>query len=520
MGEFKAAALLGRHAQLDGIGLNDVYRLGRVAEQLEPGRGPQRHDPGRRRAAASRSAAAPAACSPTSPTTPRSRRTEPVDPRPIAELRRHADAPGRYRAARWTRATRSTRSRRTRSCAGRLVYREVLPGARGALRRARRSPCTTRSPRASRHAGIDRAVRAPGRGDRPRCAPERASSSRPAPRRASRSATRCRSSSRSCRGRRDTALLDLPHQGARAGPAARRCARGSCPACAPSPTTATPPRDDRAWARKNANVVLTNPEMLHVGHPPVAQALGDVPDAAALRRGRRAAHAARHLRQSGRARAAAPAAAVRALRRAPDVLLRERDDRQPRRARVARCAGCPVEAIDDDGSPRAERVLACWQRPLLDEHSGARASANVETAELLARFVRAGHQTLAFTRSRRGAELVAAARAPPARRRRRPGSARRVAAYRAGYLARGAARARARPRRAAGCSASRPRTRSSSASTSAASTRSILNGFPGHARVDVAAGRARRAHRPAVGGGARRRRRPARPVVRRAPATS
>ncbi len=36
MGEFKTAALLGRHAQLDGLGLTDVYRLGRLAEKLDP----------------------------------------------------------------------------------------------------------------------------------------------------------------------------------------------------------------------------------------------------------------------------------------------------------------------------------------------------------------------------------------------------------------------------------------------------------------------------------------------------
>ena len=36
LGEFKAAALIGRHAQLDGMGLTDVYRLGRVAEALNP----------------------------------------------------------------------------------------------------------------------------------------------------------------------------------------------------------------------------------------------------------------------------------------------------------------------------------------------------------------------------------------------------------------------------------------------------------------------------------------------------
>jgi DEAD/DEAH box helicase domain-containing protein len=95
--------------------------------------------------------------------------------------------------------------------------------------------------------------------------------------------------------------------------------------------------------------------------------------------------------------------------------------------------GLPVEQIDNDASPRAERVLACWQRPLLDEHSGARASANIETAELLTRFARDGFQTLAFTRSRRAAEVVA----QYARRRiagAGPDLVGRIAAYRAGYL--------------------------------------------------------------------------------------
>jgi LCP family protein required for cell wall assembly len=35
-GEFKLLALLGRHAQLDGIGMKDLYRLGRVAFSLDP----------------------------------------------------------------------------------------------------------------------------------------------------------------------------------------------------------------------------------------------------------------------------------------------------------------------------------------------------------------------------------------------------------------------------------------------------------------------------------------------------
>jgi LCP family protein required for cell wall assembly len=36
LGEFRAAALLGRHAQLDNVGVSDLYRLGRIAHRLDP----------------------------------------------------------------------------------------------------------------------------------------------------------------------------------------------------------------------------------------------------------------------------------------------------------------------------------------------------------------------------------------------------------------------------------------------------------------------------------------------------
>ena len=191
--------------------------------------------------------------------------------------------------------------------------------------------------------------------------------------------------------------------------------------------------DDRGWARKNANVVLTNPDMLHVGILPSHQRWATfmmrlryvVIDELHTQRGIFGSHVAHVLRR---------------LRRVcehygahPTFCFASATIGNPGALATELC-GLPVEQIDDDGSPRSERVLACWQRPLLDEHSGARASANIETAELLSRFVRAGHPTLAFTRSRRGAELVA----QHARARLEsdePGLGSRVAAYRAGYLA-------------------------------------------------------------------------------------
>ena len=38
--------------------------------------------------------------------------------------------------------------------------------------------------------------------------------------------------------------------------------------------------------------------------------------------------------------------------------------------------GLPVAEVDDDGSPRGERLFALWNPPLTDERSGARASSN------------------------------------------------------------------------------------------------------------------------------------------------
>jgi DEAD/DEAH box helicase domain-containing protein len=191
--------------------------------------------------------------------------------------------------------------------------------------------------------------------------------------------------------------------------------------------------DDRSWARKNANVVLTNPDMLHVGILPSHQRWATfmmrlryvVVDELHTQRGIFGSHVAHVLRR---------------LRRVcehygadPTFCFASATIGNPGELASELC-GLPVEQIDNDGSPRSERVLACWQRPLLDEHSGARSSANFETAELLSRFVRAGHPTLAFTRSRRGAELVAQhARGLLEQAERGLGA--RVAAYRAGYLA-------------------------------------------------------------------------------------
>jgi len=195
------------------------------------------------------------------------------------------------------------------------------------------------------------------------------------------------------------------------------------------------PAGDRAWARTHANVVLTNPEMLHMGILPAHDRWATfllrlryvvIDELHTLRGvfGSHVAHVLRRLRRLCDHYGAAPTFCFTSATIGNPAEL------------ASRLCGLDVRAIDLDGSPQAERKFAVWQRPLIDAHTGTRASANVETAMLLARFVADGHQTLAFTRSRKGAELVAAQARRALGERTARGSDRTpaIAAYRAGYL--------------------------------------------------------------------------------------
>ncbi len=225
----------------------------------------------------------------------------------------------------------------------------------------------------------------------------------------------------------------LPDQGARAGPAARAALVARARAARGHLRRRHRGRRPRVGAQERERRAHQSRDAAH-GHPPVAQAVGDVPHAAALRRRRRAAHAARDLRQSRRARAAPTATRLRALRR--------RSRRSASRARRSatrassrpRCAGCR-SSRSTTTRHRAPSACSRAGNARCSTSTPARAaSANVETAELLTRFVRNGppdarvHAQPARRRGRR------AARPPAARDGCDPGLGDRVAAYRAGYL--------------------------------------------------------------------------------------
>ena len=166
------------------------------------------------------------------------------------------------------------------------------------------------------------------------------------------------------------------------------------------------PREARAEIRRSANVVLTNPDMLHVGILPNHAAWADlfanlavvVIDEAHVYRGVFGSHVANVLRRLRRVAAA--------YGTGPRFLLTSATIANPVEL-AERLTGLEaVGLIDQDGSPTPARRIAMWNPPFTDEALGARRSALGEAAELLARLVRDGARTICFIRSRKAVELL------------------------------------------------------------------------------------------------------------------
>jgi DEAD/DEAH box helicase domain-containing protein len=196
------------------------------------------------------------------------------------------------------------------------------------------------------------------------------------------------------------------------------------------------PHDERTWVRQHANYVLTNPDMLHrsilPGHTRWSSFLRRlqyvVIDEAHGYRGVFGSHVAHVLRRLRRLCAR--------YRASPTFILASATASAPATA-ASRLTGLDVVAVDDDASPRGPATFALWEPPLTDlrgEHGApVRRTATAEAGDLLADLVVEGVQTLAFVRSRRGAESVALS-AKRALHEVAPALAEQVAAYRAGYL--------------------------------------------------------------------------------------
>jgi DEAD/DEAH box helicase domain-containing protein len=166
------------------------------------------------------------------------------------------------------------------------------------------------------------------------------------------------------------------------------------------------PRESRHEIRRRANLVFTNPDMLHLGilphHATWAELFANlavvVIDEAHTYRGVFGSHVANVLRRLRRIAAA--------YGTAPRLLLASATIANPVEL-AERLTGLDgVTLVERDGSPSAGRRIAIWNPPVVDEALGIRRSALAEGAELLARLVIARARTICFVRSRKGVELL------------------------------------------------------------------------------------------------------------------
>jgi len=189
------------------------------------------------------------------------------------------------------------------------------------------------------------------------------------------------------------------------------------------------PRAERAPIRKRANVILTNPDMLHVGILPHHQAWDEllanlafvVVDEAHVYRGVFGSHVGNVLRRLRRA------AEIHGT--VPRFLLASATIANPVELAERLTGHTDFQLVDDDAAPQASRRVAMWNPPMLDEKLGVRASALYEAAEVFSELILAGARTICFMKSRKGVELILRHATDRLDR----DTAARIAPYRAGY---------------------------------------------------------------------------------------
>lgn len=190
------------------------------------------------------------------------------------------------------------------------------------------------------------------------------------------------------------------------------------------------PRQERPFIKSSANVVLTNPDMLHVGilpyHTTWSAFLRNlryvVIDEVHSYRGVFGAHVAnviRRLRRLASHYGASPQfVCASATVRDPGSLVRD-------------LVGVDARVIDRDGSPSGEKAFAFWNPPFLPGRDGRRSS-NSEAVDLFVRLVESGVRTIVFTKARKTAELILRYARAQLRERGSPAQD-LIMAYRAGY---------------------------------------------------------------------------------------
>lgn len=182
-----------------------------------------------------------------------------------------------------------------------------------------------------------------------------------------------------------------------------------CPRLLPVEDVATfdgdTPRAERAEIKKHARIILTNPDMLHVGILPNHQSWTGllrhlryvVIDEAHTYRGVFGSHVACVLRRLRRL--------CSVYGSNPQFICCSATIANPGE-HAGGLTGLPCEVVDGDGSPRGRKDFIFWNPPLIDEARSARRSANSEATNLFTELVSQGSRTLTFARTRRLTELI------------------------------------------------------------------------------------------------------------------
>ena len=192
------------------------------------------------------------------------------------------------------------------------------------------------------------------------------------------------------------------------------------------------PRPDRATIRRSSNIVITNPDMLHLGILPNHRAWYRtlrglkyvVLDEAHVYRGVFGTHVANVMRRLRRL--------CRLVGSSPQLILCSATIANPGE-HAERLVGEPFDVVEDDGSPYGGKDFVLWNPPMIDLADGSRRSTNSEATQVFAELLKRHTRTMTFVRSRRQAELIHVY-ARDQLKLTHPIVAKRISPYRASYL--------------------------------------------------------------------------------------
>ncbi|MFC1902952.1 DEAD/DEAH box helicase [Chloroflexota bacterium] len=165
------------------------------------------------------------------------------------------------------------------------------------------------------------------------------------------------------------------------------------------------PLSERAEIRKRARIILTNPDMLHIGiltnHQSWSKLLRRlryvVIDEAHTYRGVFGSHVSCVLRRLRRL--------CQLYGSSPQFICCSATIANPGE-HAERLAGLPFEVVEKDGSPHGGKDFVFWNPPIIDEAKSTRRSANSEATNLFTELVSNNIRSLTFARTRRLTELI------------------------------------------------------------------------------------------------------------------